>query len=88
MTVLFSVDPSQSPSGTLIPSVVTPSATTQQRPFSSIPSSIKAAKRMSPSARDINSRRCSPVRPTNSRETADLLVERSASTISWPTGTP
>jgi len=34
VTVLFSVLPSQRPSGTLIPSVVIPSATTQQRPFS------------------------------------------------------
>ena len=72
MTVLFSVEPSHSPSGTLIPSVVIPSATTQQRPFSSIPSSISAARRTSASGRDISARRCSPVRPTNSRLTADF----------------
>jgi hypothetical protein len=35
--VLFSVEPSHKPSGTFTPSVVTPSATTQQRPFRSIP---------------------------------------------------
>src|SRR4051794_508137 len=86
VTVLFSVEPSQSPSGTLVPSVVTPRQTTQQRPLSSTPSSISAARRMSPSGRDISARRCSPVRPTNSRETADFEVERSASTTSWPTG--
>ena len=39
-TVAFSVEPSQSPSGCLTPSVSIPSATTQQRPLSSIPSSI------------------------------------------------
>ena len=86
MTVLFSVEPSHKPSGVLIPSVVIPSATTQQRPFSSIPSSINAARRTSASDRDISAWRCSLVRPTNSRLTADLLVDRSALTTSWPTG--
>src|SRR5664280_243570 len=47
VTVLFSVEPSQSPSGILTPSVLTPSATTQQRPFNSIPSSSNAARRTS-----------------------------------------
>ena len=47
VTVLFSVEPSHSPSGTLIPSVVIPRQTTQQRPFSSIASSISTARRMS-----------------------------------------
>jgi len=40
-TVAFSVEPSRSPSGCLTPSVSMPSAT-QQRPLSSIPSSISA----------------------------------------------
>ena len=40
---MFSVEPSHSPRGTFTPSVPTPKATTQQRPFRSIPSSIKAA---------------------------------------------
>ncbi len=44
MTVLFSVEPSHNPSGSFTPSVLTPSATMQQRPFSSIPSTINAAK--------------------------------------------
>ena len=62
VTVLFSVEPSHSPSGTLMPSVVIPSATTQQRPFSSIASSISTARRTSCSDRDISAARCSLVR--------------------------
>jgi hypothetical protein len=86
MTVLFSVEPSQSPSGILTPSVLTPSARTQQRPFSSIPSSINAARRTSESGRAISAARCSPVRATNSRLTVDFDVERSAALTASPTG--
>jgi hypothetical protein len=86
VTVLFSVEPSHSPSGTFTPSVVIPSATTQQRPFSSIASSINTASRTSASARPMSASRCSRVRPTNSREIADFEVERSASSTSSPTG--
>ena len=50
-TVAFSVEPSHSPSGCLTPSVSIPSATTQQRPLSSIPSSISTARRRSSSGR-------------------------------------
>ena len=78
-TVAFSVEPSQSPSGCLTPSVSIPSATTQQRPLSSIPSSISTARRRSSERPAISSIRCSRVRETNSRETADLLVERARS---------
>jgi hypothetical protein len=42
---LSSVEPSHRPSGTMTPSVVMPSATTQQRPLSSMPSSISPASR-------------------------------------------
>ena len=87
-TVAFSVEPSQSPSGCLTPSVSIPSATTQQRPLSSIPSSISTARRRSSSGRLISSIRFSRVRDTNSRLTADLLVERATSSISEPTGSP
>src|SRR4051812_32974420 len=45
-TVAFWVEPSQSPSGCLVPSVSIPSATTQQRPLSSIPSSISTASQI------------------------------------------
>ena len=83
---LFSVEPSQSPSGIFTPSVLTPKATTQQRPFSSIPSSISAANRTSESERAIRAARCSPVRATNSRLTVDFDVERSAAATASPTG--
>ena len=63
-------------------------ATTQQRPFRSIPSSISTARRRSSNGRDMSSIRCSRVRETNSRLTADLLVERAISSISAPTGSP
>jgi hypothetical protein len=63
-------------------SVLTPRQTTPQRPFRSMPSSINAARRTSARLRLISARRCSPVRPTNSRLTADFDVERSASTTS------
>jgi len=72
----------------LTPSVSIPSATTQQRPLSSIPSSINAAKRRSSSRRLISSIRCSRVRETSSRDTADFNVERASSSISAPTGSP
>jgi hypothetical protein len=65
-----------------------PSATTQQRPFRSIPSSISTARRTSLSGRLISANRCSRVRDTNSRDTADLLVERAACSTSAPTGSP
>jgi hypothetical protein len=87
-TVAFLVEPSQSPSGCLTPSVSIPSATTQQRPLSSIPSSISTATRRSSSRRLISSIRCSRVRETNSRETADLVVERASSSMSLPRGSP
>jgi hypothetical protein len=46
------------------------------------PSSISAARRTSASERDMSARRCSPVRPTNSRLTADFELERSRSSTS------
>jgi putative SOS response-associated peptidase YedK len=67
-TVAFSVDPSHSPSGTFAPSVVIPSATMFVRPFSSIPSSISTAKRMSSKRRAISSPSALRVRWTNARE--------------------
>jgi hypothetical protein len=47
-----------------------------------MPSSISTASRTSASDRDISASRYSRVRPTNSRDTLDLEVDRSASTIS------
>src|SRR5271154_818341 len=86
VTVLFSVEPSHNPSGSFTPSVLTPSATTQQRPFSSIPSTINAARRRSARSRLINASRCSRVRPTNSRLTADFDADRSPTVTFSPTG--
>jgi hypothetical protein len=71
----FSVEPSHNPSGCMTPSTSIPSATTQKRSLRSIPSSISAARRRSSSGRDINSIRFSRVLATNSRLTADLLVD-------------
>src|SRR3954453_14756386 len=87
-TVAFSVEPSHSPSGCLTPSVSMPNATTQQRPLSSIPSSISPARRRSASGRLMSSIRFSRVRETNSWLTADLLVDLEISSISDPTGSP
>jgi hypothetical protein len=67
---------------------VDPSATTQQRPFKSIPSSINTASRRSSSGRLISSIRFSRVRETNSRLTADLLVDLATWSSSSPTGSP
>jgi hypothetical protein len=36
----------------------------------------------------MSSMKCSRVRETNSRETADLLVDRAISSTSLPTGSP
>jgi hypothetical protein len=72
----------------LTPSVSIPSATTQQRPFSSIPSSISTARRTSSNGRLMSSIRCSRVRDTNSRDTADFDVDRASSSTSAPTGSP
>src|SRR5205807_175795 len=54
-TVAFSVEPCQSPSGILAPSLVIPSATLLVRPCSSSPSSINTARRTSASLRLISS---------------------------------
>jgi len=62
----------------LTPSVLIPSATTFVRPFRSIPSIIIAASRTSSRRRAISAASCSRVRPTNARDAADLLAERSA----------
>jgi len=76
------------PERVLTLSLSMPSATTQQRPLSSTPSSIRTARRRSPSGRLMSAIRFSRVRETNLRETADLLVDRSISWRSAPTGSP
>jgi len=85
-TVAFSDEPSQSPSGIFIPSVVIPRQTTLVRPFRSIPSSIITARRTSESRRAISSPRASRVRSTNARETDDFDIDLAARSTSCPTG--
>jgi hypothetical protein len=85
-TVAFSVEPSQSPSGILTPSVVMPSATTLVRPFKAMPSIIITAGRTSSSRRVMSASRFSRVRETNSRDTADFDVDRACASTSSPTG--
>jgi hypothetical protein len=70
----------------LTPSVVIPSATTQQRPCSSSPSIIITARRTSSSLRLINSRSAPRVRSTNVRETAERDVDRACCSTAAPTG--
>src|SRR5439155_2162267 len=85
-TVAFSVEPSQSPSGILTPSVVIPSVTTLVRPCSSSPSIIITASLMSSRRRLISSPSDRRVRSTNVRETAERDVDRAARSTSEPTG--
>jgi hypothetical protein len=87
-SVAFSVEPSQSPSGILTPSVVMPSATTWVRSASSMPSSIITASRTSSSRRDINSDSAVVVRLTNISDTDVLPVAEDDSSTSLPTGSP
>ena len=85
-TVAFSVEPSQSPSGTFTPSVVMPRATTLVRPFSSIPSSISTARRTSSRRRLISSPSAVRVRSTKVLEIAEREVEVCSASASEPTG--
>jgi hypothetical protein len=87
-TVAFSVDPSQSPSGIFTPSLVTPSATMLVRPFKSMPSSIRTARRTSAKRRAISSESASWVRSMKVREIADLLIPRATCSTSSPIGSP
>jgi hypothetical protein len=74
-TLAFSVDPSQSPSGTLMPSLVIPSATTLVRSPRSIPSIIITANRTSSRRRLISSDSATRVRSMKVRETEDFDVD-------------
>ncbi len=85
-TVAFSVEPSQSPRGILTPSEVIPKATMFVRPFKSMPSSIKTARRTSSRRRAISSPSAWRVRAINVREIADFETPRALPEISSPTG--
>jgi len=86
--VAFSVEPSQSPSGILTPSVLIPSATTCVRSTISSASSIITANLTSSSRRDISSPSALQVRSMNSSDTVDFDVAVDDCSTSAPTGSP
>src|SRR6266498_2282588 len=85
-TVLFSVEPSHSPIGTLVPSAPMASATTTQRSLRCSPSSISTLMSRSVRSRASNSASAVSVSRTNRRETADLLVDLAVVSTCSPTG--
>jgi hypothetical protein len=87
-TVLFSVAPSHSPTGTFVPSAVIARATTQHRSAGCSPSTISTLMSNVDRSLDSNSARAVRVQATNRRETADLLVPAAAAITSAPTGSP
>ena len=85
-TRLFSVSPSHSPTGVLVPSTLIASATTQQCCAKWIPSIINAATRNADRSRLISSSSSRAVARTNRRDTADFDVDRAAASTASPTG--
>ena len=84
--VAFSVEPSSTASGCLVPSMPMPSATTQVCSPKCTPSIISATRSRSSSRRAISSARAVSVAATNRRDTADLLVAAAASSTACPAG--
>jgi hypothetical protein len=84
--VLFSVSPSQRPTGTFVPSVQIASATTQQASAKCTPSSINAASLSSDRSRLINSSSPAWVAVLNRRLTDDRDVDRALAASCSPTG--
>ncbi len=85
-TVLFSVSPSHSPTGTLVPSVVMTRATTTHEPATSSPSIMRTATSRSERFRAISSPMALVVAATKRRETADLDMDFERPSSSSPTG--
>src|ERR1035437_10382145 len=75
-TVVFSVLPSTSPKGYLVPSMPIPNATTHRCSPKWTPSIINATRSRLPSGAASSSPRAVSVSATNRRETADLLADR------------
>src|SRR5665647_147736 len=73
-TVVFSVLPSTSPKGCLVPSIPIPNATTHRCSPKWTPSIINATRSRLPSGAASSSPRAVSVIATNRRETADLLA--------------
>jgi len=85
-SVAFSVEPSTSASGCLIPAMSIPSATTQHDSAKCTPSTMNATRsRVDRSAASRSPSACSVI-ATNLRETADLLVELADPLTCSPTG--
>jgi hypothetical protein len=84
--VAFSVEPSSIASGTLVPSIVIPNATTQTCSPKWTPSTMKATRSKLDRSAPIRSARACSVALTNRREIADLLVEVASAAICSPTG--
>ena len=84
--VAFSVEPSTSASGCLVPSMSMPSATTQHDSAKCTPSIINATRSSPDRSRDSSSASAVSVIATNLRETADLLVAEDVSATCSPTG--
>jgi hypothetical protein len=85
-TVAFSVAPSAKASGTLVPSMVMPRATTQVWAATRMPSTMSATRSIPVRSWASRSARACSVRATNRRDTADLEVPELAWTTWVPTG--
>jgi hypothetical protein len=85
-TVLFSVEPSHSPTGSFVPSAVMARATTTHRSARCSPSSISTLMSSSPRSRVISSPSAVSVCLTNRRDTADRLVDFALRSTGAPTG--
>ena len=84
--VAFSVEPSTSTRGCLVPSMPMPSATTQQCSAKWTPSTSNATRSRSLRSRASSSARAVRVMATNRRDTADFEVAVAACSTPVPTG--
>jgi len=85
-TVAFSVEPSTTPSGTFVPSAVTPSAPTMVWPAKSNPSTNTISQRSPSSGRERNSASRSAVAVMNRRLTELCDVPDAPCSTCAPTG--
>ncbi len=84
--MVFSVEPSTTASGSLMPSMSIPSATTHRWSAKGTPSIITATRSNSDRSPASRSVRAVSVIATNLRETADLLVDLADAWMLSPTG--
>ena len=84
----FSVSPSHSPTGTLVPSLVMTSAATQQHSAKVMPSIITTATSSSLRSRPISSASAASVAALNRRDIADFESPRATDSSSAPSGSP